>query len=95
MGSRSRFIIKGYIKEPFCKIITMPISLKTDLEFGDIFYIKTDVDQCPGVLVGIVYLPGKVLKFRLSYEGDIFEVYDFETSKERDDLKAMEGKGDE
>jgi len=62
----------------------MPISIKTDLEWGEIFYIKTDPEQIPGMLVGIVYLPGKVLKFRLSYEGEVFEVYDFEVSKEKD-----------
>ena len=64
----------------------MPISVKTDLDWGDIFYIKTDPEQIPAMLVGLVYLPGKAMKFRLSFEGEIFEVYDFEVSKERDIL---------
>ena len=65
----------------------MPISVKTDLEWGDVFYIKTDPCQQAGTLVGIVYLPGKQMKFRISYEGEVFEVYDFEVSKEKDVLK--------
>lgn len=67
----------------------MPIRVKTDLEWGDIFYIKTDTNQAEGALVGIVYLPGGALKFRLSFEGEVFEVYDFEASKERDQLKIL------
>ena len=68
----------------------MSISLKTDLEWGDIFYIKTDPDQAPCVLVGLIYLPGKSLKFILSCDTVHVEVYDFEASKEKNELKLFD-----
>jgi hypothetical protein len=60
----------------------MPIKIKTDLEFGSVWYIKNDPDQFPHHLVGIVLQPGNVFRFRLSYLGDIAELYDFECSQE-------------
>lgn len=67
----------------------MPIRIKTDLEFGDIFYIKSDPEQLEHALVGVVFLPGNAIRFRLSYLGEEYEVYDFETSKEKDTLKTL------
>ena len=67
----------------------MPISVKTDLEWGDVFYIKTDPEQAPCVLVGIVYLPSKAMKFILSSNSVPYEVYDFEVSKEKNELKLF------
>lgn len=64
----------------------MPISVKTDLEWGQIFYIKTDPYQEPGILVGIVYLPGKQMKFILKFGEKKRVVYDFEASPNPDHL---------
>lgn len=58
----------------------MPISIKTDLNWGDIWYIKGDPDQYPYQLVGIVVIPGKQFKFKLDFMGEVIEVYDFECS---------------
>lgn len=60
----------------------MPIKIKTDLEFGSIWYIKSDREQIPRILVGVVVLPGNQFMFRLSNIGDVDEAYDFECSME-------------
>lgn len=52
------------------------------MEFGSIWYIKHDPDQFPHQLVAVVLQPGNVFKFRLSYLGDVSELYDFECSQE-------------
>lgn len=67
----------------------MPIRIKTDLEFGQTIYIKTDCLQTEHSLVGVIVLPGNVMKFILSDEGDTKELYDFECSPEIDVLKKL------
>lgn len=67
----------------------MPISIKTDLEWGDLWYIKNDPDQFEYSLVGVVVLPGKQIKFLLDLMGDVFEVWDFECSKTPDENKML------
>ena len=72
----------------------MPIkTIKTDLEWGDVFYLKNDPDQEEYLLVGIITLPGNQVQFILSYYGDEIRVFDFECSKEKDKLKEIEGRG--
>lgn len=76
----------------------MPIRIKTDLEWGDIFYLKTDPGQLEYKLVKVSVTPGNAVIFELSHNGEIVEVYDFEASKERDIQKALdfnEGEGEE
>lgn len=58
----------------------MSIKIKTDLEFGSVWYIKNDPEQLPHILVGVVILPGNQFAFRLDFMGDIVEFYDFECS---------------
>lgn len=65
----------------------MAISLKTDLNFGDIFYIKTDPAQLEHVLTGVLFLPGKQIKFILSHQGEEITLWDFEVSPERNEEK--------
>lgn len=75
-----------------------------DLSFGDSFYLKSDEDQLEHHLVRVILDPGSTnkkgemgvaVKFRLSYMGEIVEVYDFETTTEPDKLKMINKKGDE
>lgn len=73
----------------------MPIRIKTDLEFGDIFYLKTDPDQFEHELVGVLFLPGNAIKFLLEYGGDTIQVYDFQCSKERDPNKASDAEDED
>lgn len=73
----------------------MPIKIKTDLEFGDIFYIKADPDQLEHFLIEVIIVPGSIepkgaLKFKLSHQGDTCILWDFECSKTRDKNKLLD-----
>lgn len=72
----------------------MPIRIKTDLEWGQVFYLKNDELQLEHSLVGIVVEPPNQIKFRLSYCGDVVEVYDFEATQEPDAMKLLNKKDD-
>jgi hypothetical protein len=65
------------------------MKIKTDLEFGQVWYIKDDPDQYPHRLVRVIIDPPMQFKFRLSYLGDIVEVFDFECSLEPDTSKTL------
>lgn len=74
----------------------MPIKIKTDLEFGQIFYIKNDPEQFEHILTGIKIVPPNQIKFILSYLGEQTELFDFECSSEIDKIKVIENRsGDE
>jgi len=68
----------------------MPIRIKTDLDFGQVFYVKNDPDQFEYILVGIKILPSNQIKFILSLMGEECEVYDFECSTDPDKLKLID-----
>jgi hypothetical protein len=73
----------------------MPIGIKTDLEWGQVFYMKSDPEQVEHRLTGVIIRPGKAVKFILSHQGDECEVYDFEASTEIDQLKKLDGGADD
>jgi hypothetical protein len=67
----------------------MPISVKTNLNYGDVWYIKNDADQFEYHLVGIQVRPGgkdglNVVLFILDYMGEEYIVYDFQCSTTKD-----------
>lgn len=68
----------------------MPIRIKTDLEWGQIFYLKCDKENLPHALVGIIITPPNQFKFSLSHLGEICEVYDFEVSLTPNNFPAEE-----
>lgn len=68
----------------------MAIKIRTDLDFGQKFYLRGDDDQLEYQLVGITIMPGNILKFILSRMGDMIEVYDFEASIEKDLTKILD-----
>jgi len=70
----------------------MGISIKTDLEWGQCLYIKTDPIQLERQLTGVTLRPGKGILLTLSYMGEEVEVYDFEMTTEPDKLKQIENK---
>lgn len=75
----------------------MPIKIKTDLEWGSVWYVKNDPYQLPHLLVGLYILPSNQFKFQLSYMGEIVELYDFEVTDLRDEelvKKTKEEDGD-
>lgn len=72
----------------------MPISVRTDLEYGDIWFIKNDPEQREFQLVGLqIRYGGKEGKnqiaFILDYMGEEYIVYDFQCSKEKDVMKTI------
>lgn len=64
------------------------INYKSDLKWGDIFYLKCDEDQYEHCLVGINLTPGKP-KLVLSFFGDTVEVYECETTRVPDKNKQL------
>ena len=66
----------------------MPIKIKVEHDIGDTLYIRLDPDQLPHALTGVVILPGAI-KYILSYLGEEYTVYNFETSKEADPTIAL------
>lgn len=63
------------------------MTVKIPYAFGDSIYIKTDPEQKEYTFVGFIGRPGSIL-YTLDYLGDEIEVYDFQTSRDRDILKA-------
>lgn len=64
------------------------MNIKTKLELGDILYFKNDPEQREFILIGVIARPGCIV-LELRYDGDLIEAYEFEVSKEKDDLKSM------
>jgi hypothetical protein len=58
------------------------MKLKTEYDIEQIVYIRADPDQLPHTIIGIIIEPGAV-RYKLSYLGDIFTLYNFEISKEK------------
>lgn len=66
----------------------MPIKVKTDLEYGDQYYVRTDCEQLPHSLVGLELRPAadpakNVVKFILDCYGEEVRVFDFDCKSER------------
>lgn len=74
----------------------MPVRIKTDLEIGQVMYLKDDPKQNEYRLSAVIVRSGNAVSFELSRLGDIIEVFDFEASPEMDKLKQIEsGKDDD
>jgi hypothetical protein len=83
----------------------MAIEIKfTDLNWGDKFFITTDPEQLEHSLVGLEINPGSTnkkgergiaVKFKLSFQGEISTVHEFEVTEERDQLKIIENSKDD
>lgn len=64
----------------------MPIRFKTDYEYGDIFYLLTDVEQKERMLVSITLSPNGYM-LGLDLDGEVTDFYEFQLSKELDTAK--------
>ncbi len=65
----------------------MPIKIRiqlVNLDWGQTMYVANDPEQLPHHLVGVEFLPGNVMRYKLKYYGDIEEhyFYDFECTTE-------------
>ena len=64
------------------------MTIKAKYDFGDSLYIKHDPEQREYELIGIVVRPGNIA-YELSYLGEIIEMYDFQISDTRDEVKLL------
>jgi hypothetical protein len=58
------------------------VTIKVPYNYGQVLYLNTDPEQLPHELVGIVAGPG-FIKYKLSFNGEECDVFDFQTSKEK------------
>ncbi len=56
--------------------------------FGDLVYLKTDVDQSEGIITGITMRPKDVL-YLITFGKEETGHYDFEFSSEKNILKSL------
>lgn len=63
-------------------------TIKVEHNYGDPLYLKADPEQIEYTFVGVYATKGQT-KLLLSALGEIFEVFDFEVSKERDQAKLL------
>lgn len=59
------------------------MKINTTYNLGDILYHKTDPEQLPGIVVGIVINPGSI-SYILSFAGEESEHFELELSEEMD-----------
>lgn len=78
----------------------MGVSIKTDLEIGQVMYLKVDPFQEEYQLSALIVVVNKGIRFRLACMGHEIEVWDFEAStvidqEKLDKLKKDEGKDED
>lgn len=64
------------------------MTVKTKFSFGDPVYIKHDPEQHEYELIGVIVRPGSIA-YELSFLGEIIEMYDFQVSDTRDEVKVL------
>lgn len=62
--------------------------IKPRYKMGSIVYLKTDPDQRPMMITGIMERPS-ILIYYISFNGDEFRAYDIEISQTKDTLKTL------
>lgn len=64
------------------------MTIKTKFNFGDPVYVKHDPEQQEYELIGVVSRPGCIM-YELSYLGETIEMYDFQVSDTRDEVRLL------
>lgn len=64
------------------------MKIKTEYDLEDKVYMKSDPYQTECIVVGFIIRPGQN-KVEVSDCGNIYELYEFEISKEKDITKAL------
>lgn len=67
----------------------MPIKFLIKQDFGDKVYLCDDPEQVAYTLVGISIMPGNAIVYVLSSGAEVFEVYSFQASFERDEALRL------
>lgn len=68
----------------------MGIVVRTKYDYGQIVFVKTDIDQYPRQVIGVQGTADGGLLIKLSTDGDISWHYECEISEEKDILLAID-----
>ena len=68
----------------------MSIILKSKFDYGQIVYIKTDINQDPRQIIGIQGTADGGMLIKLTTDGDISWHYECEISEDKDIMLKME-----
>lgn len=60
------------------------INIKLEYPLGSIVYYKTDKDNSPGMIVGVMYCLNGGISYRVSFSGDIHYMYEDELRDHKD-----------
>jgi len=67
----------------------MPIIVRCKYDYGQIVYVRTDVDQYPRQIIGVQGTADGGMLIKLSTDGDISWHYDCELSSEKDLMLSL------
>lgn len=67
----------------------MAITVRCKLDFGQVVYVRTDVDQYPRQVIGVQATADGGLLVKLTTDGEVTWHYECEISEERDILLSM------
>jgi hypothetical protein len=67
----------------------MPIIVRCKYDYGQIVYVRTDVDQYPRQIIGVQGTADGGMLIKLSTDGDISWHYDCELSGEKDLMLSL------
>lgn len=64
------------------------MKIETKYNYGDVVYFRTDIEQQQYIITGFSCRPGRIL-YILADAGNEYMAYDFEITKERNQLKSL------
>lgn len=64
------------------------MNIKTKFNIGDPAFIKHDPEQHEYEIVAIIARPGSIM-LELSFLGEVIEMYDFQVSDTKDEMKKL------
>ena len=68
----------------------MAIMIRCNFDYGQIVYVKTDINQDPRQIIGVQGTADGGLLIKLSTDGDVTWHYECELSEEKDMMLKME-----
>lgn len=64
------------------------MKINTKYNFGDIVYLKTDIEQSERIIIGITLIPNSII-YTLMCGVEMSEHYEFEITENLDTLKKI------
>lgn len=69
------------------KVDSTPVITAYDI--GDLVYVKTDPEQQEYTVIAVTIRPGFSIIYEIDFLGDVISMYDFQVTKDRDELKKL------